>query len=490
MSPLASIPELPGAGILGHVRELREDRLAFVERLARDTDELCTIRLFTRSAVFVNSPRLLHEVLVEKAKSFEKSSVLRYMLYPLAGEGLFTSGGDLWRRQRKLMSPIFQPAQIAHFADSMVESAARAAATWSEGSTVDLARETMRITMSIAGRTLFEAETFGEADTLGEALTVALDWASSNAGTAVPILQEGVRKAIVRASTRLPPSLGARARAAAESLHGPLHLVPTTRSRKLEAAIAVLDDRVQRMIDERRAATGAKRADLLTKLLEARDEDDGLRMSDKQVRDEVLTLFVAGHETTATALAWGIYLLLSHPEAHRRALAEVDALGGRPPRLADLPRLSYLLQVFKESLRLYPPVYLFSRQASQPVVIGGHALPEGTVVFTSPYTIHRRADLWPDPLRFDPSRFTPEAEEARPRQAFLPFSAGPRVCIGNHFALMEGPLVLATMLQHARFELLSSQPIAPEPSATLRPRGGVPVRVRLRPSNRAAESRV
>ena len=202
-------------------------------------------------------------------------------------------------------------------------------------------------------------------------------------------------------------------------------------------------------------------------------------MSDKQVRDEVVTLFVAGHETTASALAWSLYLLGRHPEAHARARAEAARLRGRSATMADLPALSYCLQVFKEAMRLYPPIYFFGRQAIADVRLGPYDLPRGTVILISPYALHRRPELWPDPQRFDPSRFEPAAEEARHRQAYLPFSAGPRTCIGNHFALMEGPIVLATLLAHADLSLATSGPIEPEMSATLRPSGGVPMRVNV-----------
>jgi cytochrome P450 len=233
------------------------------------------------------------------------------------------------------------------------------------------------------------------------------------------------------------------------------------------------------MIEQRRA-NPAHQVDLLSHLLDARDEDDGSAMSDKQVRDEILTLFVAGHETTANGLAWAIYLLARHPEAYARARAAVDALDGRPPTLADLPRLGFLERVFKEALRLYPPVYLYARISTTEVSISGYDLPAQTVVLISPWTVQHRADLWPDPSRFDPARFEPEAEAARPRGAYIPFSDGPRVCIGAYFALIEAPLVLATVLQHADFALVDDLEIRPESSATLRPVGGVPVRVTRR----------
>ena len=207
-------------------------------------------------------------------------------------------------------------------------------------------------------------------------------------------------------------------------------------------------------------------------------------MSDKQVRDEILTLFIAGHETTASGLAWALYLLARHPEAYDQAQREADALTGDRVALDDLERLPYCLKVFKESLRMYAPIYLFGRQAMEPVTVDGYELPTGTIVLICPYAMHHRADLWPEPHRFDPERFTPEAEQARPREAYLPFSGGPRTCIGNHFALMEGPIVLATLLRRMQFSF-EGREVIPEASATLRPTGGIPMQVRRRRVDRA-----
>ena len=230
-----------------------------------------------------------------------------------------------------------------------------------------------------------------------------------------------------------------------------------------------------------RRAAADHAPDLLSRLLAARD-DEGGRMSDKQVRDEVLTLFVAGHETTATALAWSIHCLCNHPEIAEAVQREADALPG-PPTFADLPRLPLALRVFKEALRLYPPVYFFGRQAIEPVTVDGVSLPRDTVVLIAPHALHRRPELYPDPERFDPDRFLPEREAARPKLAWLPFGAGPRVCIGNHFAMMEGQLVLAELLRHARFEAIGVD--TPDPGATLRPSSGMKMRVRLRRTARS-----
>lgn len=375
------------------------------------------------------------------------------------------------------MSPIFRLGQLARFADAMVACARRDADTWRDGDVVDMARETTRITMSVAGKTLFGADTFTEADELGAALTETIAWSGRQVTSWLPITQIALRDRIEQAATGRSGRLADAARALSERLQGPVLLL-REEDRRMRDAVTILERRVQRMIDDRRAE-GTSHDDLLGRLLGARDDDDGAVMTDKQVRDEVLTLFVAGHETTASALAWAMYLLVRHPEIYKRVQADADALGG-PARYEDLPRLGLATRVFKEALRLYASLPMFSRDVRTEVEIDGYRLPVGTVVILCPYATHRRADLWPDPDRFDPDRFTPEAEAARPKHAYVPFSSGPRVCIGNHFALMEAPLVITTLLQRADFTLEGVTEVEPDVKATLRPRGGVPMRVRLR----------
>jgi len=241
----------------------------------------------------------------------------------------------------------------------------------------------------------------------------------------------------------------------------------------LKDAVVVLDSYVARLIDERRRSPG-QHSDLLSLLLAARDDTSGKGLSDKQVRDELLTLFVAGHETTATGLAWTLYLLGKNPEIEAAVLREVDALPGEPTA-ADLPKLDLTRRVFMEALRLYPPVFVFARQAVEPTTLRGVPLKRHTIVLVPVYALHRRPDLWPEPERFDPDRFLPENEAKRPRLAWLPFGAGPRVCIGAFFALMEAQLVLATLLRKFRFEVLGDD--LPDAFVTLRPKHGVRVKV-------------
>lgn len=465
---------LPGAkSVVGHIPMMRHDRLGFVQSIADHVERLSRFSSPGAESVVANHPEVLQELLVEKARVFEKSLVTRFSLAMLGGEGLFTSRHDLWKRQRKIMAPLFQPQQLRIYADTMVDCARRGVADWHDGEELELARETTRITMAIAGKTLFDTDTFDEADALGEALTTALDWTGDNAASPTTLGHLMVRKLLVRSGRALldhekktfgEGSTGQTLLDLGLRLERPLFL-PGESGAKLRRAIALLDDRVQRMIDARRADLSPK-SDLLSRLLAARDGDDGAAMTDRQVRDEILTLFVAGHETTASALAWSIHCLVRDPDVYAAVQREVDALPGEPS-FEDLPRLELTLRVFKEALRLYPPVYLIGRQANEPSSLDGVEIPIDGIVLMSAYALHRRPDIWPDPERFDPSRFLPDAEANRHRLAWLPFGAGPRVCIGNYFAMMEGQLVLAKLLRHASFEALNHE--VPLPSATLRP---------------------
>ena len=481
LPPLLSHESLSGRLGLGHLAEFRASPWKVLQRFNEECHDFGRISFIGLTVLVANSPELVGELLVTKAASFRKSPVIRAALHPIVGEGLFTSEGELWRRQRKLMAPLFHAARVADYGAAMSESAARAAGDWHDGQVLDVARETTRIAMAVAGRALFDIDTYDEADELGSALETALHWSAETAMSLGLGLQFEAGAALARASQRLPSRLRGPLVRAADVLSLPIRL-PTRRNRKLAAALAIIDRRVERMIAERRAARTPQR-DLLSQLLTARADGDGRgeAMSDRQLRDEIVTLFVAGHETTATALAWALYLLGRSPEAYARLEAEVAALGGEPATAADLPRLGFAQQVFKEALRLYPPVPVYERQALEPVTIGGVPVEVGQYCTIFPWALHHRRELFPDPERFDPGRFSPAEEERRARHAFIPFGSGPRVCIGNHFALLEGPLVLATLLGRAHLEPVDDRVVEPDPTAaTTRPRGPVRMRVRLR----------
>ncbi len=472
------IPVLEGAEpLLGHFHMINDERIRMMQTVADRQTELVRLRFPAQRLVAVGGARATYEILVAKARSFEKSPVMRTALFPLAGDGLFTSEGALWRRQRKLMAPIFRRRELHGFADDMAACAEQGAAGWNDGDEVDVVRETTRIAMSVAGKTLFDADFFDDADDLGAALTVALNWVNRQFQSPLLIVQAHTETRLLTIAQHMPAALAKRLHAARRTLRKPL-LMPGARTEALKAALRVLERRVEEMIRTRRQAADVGH-DLMAQLLRARD-DDGNSMSDKQVRDEVLTLFVAGHETTAIGLAWSLYLLAQHPQAYQRAQAEADAITSEHIGFDDVQALPFCLRVFKEALRMYPPIYLFGRQAIEPVTIAGYPIACGTIMLLCPYAMHHRADFWPHPKRFDPDRFLPEAEEARPREAFLPFSDGPRTCIGNHFALLEAPIVLATLLRRARFTLTNDRPVQMHPAATLRPKGSINMRVHLR----------
>lgn len=438
-----------GHPIFGHLAAFRDDRAGTLTRIARDHDAAkVRMGLMPFDFVVIGSPALANEILGAKQESFRKAPGLTIFLKPVLGSGLLTSEGDFHARQRKLLAPAFAPRRVAAYARTMAERAERFSTGLGDGERLDLAEAMMRLTFEIVGKTLFDAEVDGDAAQVGQALTTVMECAMGQLGSLVPV----------------PPA------------------IPTPTNLRYRRAVAKLDAVVYRVIRERRADS-ADRGDVLSMLLAARDED-GARMSDAQVRDESMTLFLAGHETTANALTWTFYLLAKKPEARAKVEAEVDALG-HAPSYEDLTRLPYTLAVLKESMRLYPPAYVLARRAIEDVTIGTHRIAKGTICLVSVIGIHRRAELWPDPERFDPDRFLDDKEKQLPRCAYLPFGAGPRICIGNHFALMEGHVLLATIARHARFELTTDAPAQLEPLVTLRPKGGLPVRVMRRDGSTA-----
>jgi cytochrome P450 len=478
----ASIDSIPVAkedDFFGHATILRKDRLGFLRRLG-SLGPLGRVRFLNRYLVFANQPEAAHQVLVTEASSFEKSPGIRLLLRDLAGEGLFTSEGEHWKRQRRLMSPLFHPSQLATYTQSMNDEARRAVERWQEGDRVDLLRDCTRIAMGVVGTTLFGAA-FNEVDEIGDALTTLLGWVNDLSASQFLTTQILLLETVERLGGHLPGPLE-KLRSKVEAILQEPVLLPGRHRPEILRAKHTLERHMEEKIRERRARN-LPRKDLLTRLLLARDGEpgrSGQTMTDEQVRDEANTLFVAGHETTATALAWSFYLLARHPEARARVQAEADAFGPDGPVQAEPQKLAYTTRVFKEVLRMYPPLLLLARRAVEPVEIGGVLLPKRTIMFISPYTVHFQPNIWPNPDAFDPDRFLPEREAGRHKAAWLPFGEGPRVCIGNHFALLEGPIVLATLMRRARFEIDPHRVTEPEFFATLRPRGGVPATVHLR----------
>ena len=419
---------------------LRRDPLAFLTALARDYGDVSMFRVGPVPIVLLNHPDYVRDLLVTHEWNFVKGPGLE-RTKRLLGEGLLTSEGELHRRQRRLAQPAFHKQRIAAYGDTMVEYAARARARWQPGDTVDIRHEMMRLTLAIGGRTLFDADVESEAGEINAALTTAVESFVTFASP-ITLLLDRLR---------------------------------TPRNRRFERARDRLDETIARMIEARRAH-GPARDDLLSRLLEAQDADGG-GMSDELLRDEAMTLFIAGHETTANALTWTWYLLARHPEVEARLHAEIDEVLGGPhgrlPAAGDVPRLAYVEMVFAEAMRLYPPAWIMGRRVVTDHHVGGFLVPRNAVAVVSQWVMHHDPRFFPEPDAFRPERWTPEARAERPRLAYFPFGAGSRLCIGEPFAWLEGVLVTATIAQQWTMRAAPGQTIALQPKITLRPKDGV-----------------
>ncbi|QBD78585.1 cytochrome P450 [Ktedonosporobacter rubrisoli] len=439
-----SIPSLPVWPLFGNAVALRWQRLELLARISREFGDLGAFHFGPRLVPLLNSPALVHQVLVEQSACFEKTTTVRALAEPLLGNGVFLSEGEEHRRQRRLLAPLFQPRHVLSHAQTVVDCTYRLQETWREGEIINLTDEMQRLTLRIICRILFDADVAGEEDELGEALLLLFRHFS----------------AVVTNPFHLPQSW------------------PTPRNLRMQQALARVDATIYRMIEQRRQSA-EERNDYLSLLLRTQLAEGTDSFSDRQIRDQAFSFFVAGHETMTTALTWGWYLLSQHPAVYARLQNEGDrVLAGRFPTAADLPNLPYTLQIFKETLRLTPPVYAFTRRAKQPVQLAGSRIPRGTSVVVSPYTLQRRASFFADPERFDPERFAPANEQALPRYAFIPFGAGPHICLGMPLAQLEAQLILATLAQSLTFEFAGSQPLGLEPLLTLRPKGNVYMKIR------------
>jgi cytochrome P450 len=420
---------------------LNADRLGFFTQLARDYGDLVRVDVGRQALFLATHPDYVKDVLVTNNRLFGRGrGHLRMKL--LLGEGLLTTDGDAHRRERRLVQPAFHRQRVEGYGDTMAQRAEELGARWLDGRTVDVSAEMMKLTLVIVANTLFGAAVDDEVEEIGSALTAAFEMF----GFALLPFTEYL--------DRLP--------------------VPTTL--RLRRARARLDATIYRIIADRRRS-GRDQGDLLSMLLMAQDTGeggDGGSMTDVQLRDEATTLFVAGHETTANALTWSWYALSGNPEAEASMHAELEqVLGGRRPTAADLPRLPYTRAVLAESIRLYPPAWGMGRRALAPHTLGGYDIPRGSLVVLSPFITQRDPRFFPDPERFLPERWLGEEPADRPRYAYFPFGGGPRQCIGEQFAWMEGVLLLATLGQRWRLELVPGHPVAFNPLITLRPKHGM-----------------
>ena len=432
-----------GLPLLGALPEYASDPLQMMLRVARDYGDVAYMRLFVFDVYQVNRPDLAEEVLRGHAGDVMKDFFTR-ALKPIAGEGLLTSDGAHWRRQRRLAQPAFHKDRIEGYAKIMVDESRRLAAGWRDGDARDLHKDLSRLTLEIVTRALFGGDAGADADVVGSALDVVMDHFSRTYAF-VP----GVSALLFWQQLRV------------------------------RRAVRRIDEVVGRLVETRRAS-GRDTGDLLSMLLAARDED-GRPMDDRQLRDEAVTILLAGHETTALALTWTFWLLSRHPEAEARVHAEVDALlGGRDATAGDLRRLQYCDAVVREAMRLYPPAWAIGREPKTPIVLDGWTIPAGAQVTIAPWVLHRDARWFESPEAFRPERWLDGLADRLPRFAYMPFGGGPRVCIGQGFAQLEAVLVLATLAQSWRAATAPGHAGATLPSVTLRMKGGLPVRLSRR----------
>jgi len=420
------------------MREFNNDSLGFITRCRKFGDVVRSRFLYVH-AYFLYNADDIEALLTTKAKSFRKAGSLRSPFFArLVGNGLVTSEGDFWRRQRRLAQPAFHRQRISTYGEVMVDYAQRAIDKWRPGEELDISKDMTRLTLEIVVKTLFDADVSNDADHVGAMLSEVVK----------PFASQATLKWIL--DNRLP----------------------TPGHRRYFKAVSEIDRIVFRIISDRRASKSDE-GDLLSMLLQAQD-DDGSQMNDAQLRDEVMTLFLAGHETTALALSWSWYLLATHPEAEAKFHAEIDeVLQGRVPTVDDLRKLTYTEMIAKEAMRLYPPAYAVGREALEDTEIGGFRVPKGSQVFAFQWVTHRDERYFERPDKFEPERWTPERSERLPKYAYFPFGGGPRQCIGNYFAMMEVVLLMATIGQRFRFSLAPNHKVEVLPVLSLRPKNGI-----------------
>ena len=445
-----------GYPILGVLPRLRSDPIGTFLDAADQYGDFVHLKAGPYHGFLVCDPAHIKHVLQDNARNYHKSPLYDRLRDNL-GNGLLTSEDSFWLRQRRLAQPAFHRQRVMAMTEAMVDCTEQMLERWdrtaSLGDTIDVVAEMMALTQAIIVRTMFSTD-------LGAAAAVVnRTW---------PIINRRIGETFW--STKLETSL------------------PLPANRRFWRALGELETVVYRIIADRRQ-TRRDESDLLSMFLAARDDETGTGMTDLQLRDEVLTMLLAGHETTSLALSWTYYLLSQHPDVERSIADEVDrVIGDERPSFAHIDRLTSTRRAIEESLRLYPPAWGFSRRALGDDEIGGYRIPKGSLVFLIPFVVHRRPNLWPEPERFDPNRFAPENESARPRFAYVPFGGGPRGCIGNLFAMVEAQLIVAAIAQRYRIELVPDQNIRPEPLITLRPAPGIRAILKKRPP-RDARSR-
>lgn len=457
LSPSSTYRPLPpgpkGHFYVGSLPERRKDPLGFFSQVTRDYGDIAYLKFGPRRGALLSHPDFSKHVLVDNHKNYIKGFGYD-KLEAILGKGLLTSEGEFWRKQRRLAQPAFHRTRLATLFHHITDATTALLQRWESyalrGDAFDLHLEMNQLTLRIVSQMLLGTDISSEE--------------ASHVGLALKELLETANNRIL---SLFPLPLG----------------VPTPSNLRSRENSRTLDAVVYRIIEEHRRANerGIKTNDLLTMLMEMRDEDTGEGMSDRQLRDEVMTMFLAGHETTANLLTWTFYHLSKNPAVDRRLLQEVrEKLSGRAPDFDSVSELTYTDMVLHESLRLSPPAWIFSREAVSDDIIGQYRIPEKTIVLISPYVMHRKKEYWDNPEGYDPDRFLEEQNATRPKHVFIPFGGGPRQCIGNHFALLEAQAVLSMIVQKYHVQLVAGCVVDPEPLITLRPRGGMKVIVKKR----------
>ncbi|MEJ2262750.1 MAG: cytochrome P450 [Anaerolineales bacterium] len=452
-------PGPSGRDLLNDLRDLQNNPLSVLLRSTRKYGDFVRLTIGPWNIYLVNHPEHIQQVLQSNNRNYTKDTFQYNMLRTVTGNGLLTSDGPFWLRQRRLVQPAFHRQRILEFGGIITDATQKMLESWKRGASsiahVDIDAEMMRLTLEIIGKALFSVDLSGEAGEITQAVLTALD------------------HIIYRSRHPFSPPLS----------------VPTQRNRRFKEAMRRLDQAVYAIIQQRRPKSLPNaQVDLLSILLQARDEKTGEAMDDRQLRDEVITLIIAGHETVASALTWTWHLLSDHPEIEEKMHEELTrVLSGRIPTSADLPQLSFTRMVFQEALRLYPPAWIITRKTLKDdefAVLGSdrerYLVPSGSLVVISPYSVHRHPRFWEQPEAFSPERFSAGGSTQQPRFAYLPFGGGPRMCIGDGFAKVEAVLILATIAQQYRFQEIPDHPVEVEPLVTLRPRNGLQMALHIR----------
>jgi cytochrome P450 len=444
-TPTHAPPGPKGLPVLGLALDVRNDALGTLQRLALEYGDVVSMPVLRMNRVLVNRPDYIQQLLILDHAKLHKSTLTKLVVGPLLGQGLLISEGDFWRRQRRLAQPAFHRSRTNEYSPVMVECALQHIRHWRAGETRNIAEEMMKITLEVAVRTLFGTSLAGDSTSIGNAMTF--------------LMRHYLRRA--RTPWRVPESW------------------PTPANRRARREVEYMDSLIYRIISDRKKDT-RPRNDLLSLLMSAMNED-GSQMTERQVRDESMTLFVAGHETTALSLAWTWYLLGENPPAEARLHEELrSTLAGRPAEASDLEKLPYLNAVILESLRLYPPAYMLARMNVEPIHLGGYEIPPGSTLLASQWVMHRDARFFEQPAQFIPERWLDGLEHRLPPGAYFPFGDGPRRCIGQGFAQLETALVIAAIAQKFRFRLTKGFPVVPEPLVTLRPKYGIEMAIESR----------